>query len=542
MKLTPVYLLIILMLTAFRSEAQSTMEMVHDLMTSKCGSTYCHGDPGTSSGFYLRPIADSLRADLVWQLPANTAAAAKGQPLVLPGDPYRSFLFRKINDGLDKNTHLDTDEGLTMPVAGSLTNEEKELIRQWIIEGAPPSSKGMVVDTSLIRRYYDHPGNRSVETPPAAPAPGEGFQIHMGPFFVEESGEEEYYSKYYLMNPDSFEVTRLQNEMGIYSHHFIIYEITDPGVAASIDDGLRDDPEHSAIDIVEAIQYSADIELPERTALFWAGDGILDLNSHYINYNPDSVLAADVYVNVYTQPIGMAVHEMKSALLYNPFIYIPADGLYHSADLASFDASVGEVFIWAITSHTHKYGTDYDVYIRNTDGSAGDHIFEASCAGGIPGCPTQIYDYRHPPTRYWDDFLPVDYTTGLLSRASYLNYGSVDVSWGSTSEDEMMITLVMYIEDTVGLTSGIKPPTTQVPEQIRVWPNPSAGAYFVSASDPSIASLDYQVIDVNGRLLQSGKIEGFQGKMELQTDLAGVYMVRFSHQGEFIGSVNLLKF
>ena len=41
------------------------------------------------------------------------------------------------------------------------------------------------------------------------------------------------------------------------------------------------------------------------------------------------------------------------------------------------------ISIWTLTSHTHKYGKDYNIYFKNNDGSKGRQIFELNRNEGL---------------------------------------------------------------------------------------------------------------------------------------------------------------
>jgi len=108
--------------------------------------------------------------------------------------------------------------------------------------------------------------------------------------------------------PDTLEVNRIELFLSTQSHHYIIYKFL-PGAAASFTDALRiQNPSTGAGSsdgyntMVSAFQASRNDVLPTGTAYQWETSSVLDLNHHFFNTNIDSVLGADVYFNVYTQP------------------------------------------------------------------------------------------------------------------------------------------------------------------------------------------------------------------------------------------------
>ena len=163
--------------------------------------------------------------------------------------------------------------------------------------------------------------------PPVAPDSEDGFQIKMGPFFLAPGGslndELEFFQKYALDLPEDTEVIRMDTRISGASHHFLAYSYDSPEAANNIQPGLRLNSFHNNVTLVEAVQGTSDIVLPEGSAFKWEKDIVLDLNSHYINYSLNLPYKAEVYWNIYTQEAGMAAQEMKTELIPNLSIVIP---------------------------------------------------------------------------------------------------------------------------------------------------------------------------------------------------------------------------
>ncbi|HET8964119.1 MAG TPA: T9SS type A sorting domain-containing protein [Chitinophagales bacterium] len=496
-----IFILIVISGCVIVTNAQSSFESVYSVLQINCGA--CH-TPGHESGLVLNGSKEEVY-DLLYDVaPTNSTASAKGFKLVTPGDPYRSFLFSKINNGLAIDVNLEDGEGTACPKdAPALNDKDIELVRQWILFGA--NKIGAPVDTALIAEFYDNEGIQSVPSPPAPPAEGEGYQIHYGPWFLWPGTEAEYWSKFETNIPEDIEINSLQIVMGDYSHHYIIYKY-ELGTYLYNPYGLREsDPEFLGVSMVTAAQYAGTLDLPAGTAFKWDADTWLDLNSHYINYSTDKALACEVYVNIYTQPNGTALYEMHTDLPANTDIYIPNDSQIHTFTDAVYAPGVSdEIFVWAMSSHTHKYGYDYDIYLRNSDGSQGEHIFDASCEGtsGVPDCPDEIYDYRHPPTRYWDNFLPIVPKDGIIHEAKYYNDGPEPVWFGLTSDDEMMVMLYFFIDDTTGLNLPATTALQDVPNTNGInnlFPNPANDIFYVQTTLPENEKILISLSDVSGK-------------------------------------------
>ena len=171
----------LLLIVAFHTSGQSTARKVYDVLQTNCANAYCHSSSSQAGGLDLEGSGGNINAkiqDVYNNLydvnPSNAEAASKGHKLIYPGDPYRSYLFRKVNNCLSPDVVLESTEGADMPIGGSMTDEDIELVRQWILYGSPLG--GDVVNTTLIDDFYQNGGIESVPNPPAPPA--NGFQVH----------------------------------------------------------------------------------------------------------------------------------------------------------------------------------------------------------------------------------------------------------------------------------------------------------------------------------------------------------------------------
>ena len=463
--------------------AQSLAQEVYDILQTNCASPSCHDNSGPVVGLDLQGSGPNAMMEvydnLVNVTPNNSHAAGQGYKYIIPGNTAGSFLFRKINDGLDPMITLHPSAGGTMPQTGALNETEIETIRQWILYGAP--TEGNPIATSVIDDFYNDNGIMSVPSPPTPPGAGEGFQVHLGPFFIPPAQEEEVFLKYDPMLDDDLEITAVEIFMGNQSHHFILYKFfaedeTICGIGGGTGpDGFPagyrsvDEASHTSANFLVGAQFPERVELPYKTAFAWEEETVLDLNSHYINANPTQVLSADVYINIYTQPKGTAVQEMNAILLPKTDFNIPNDGAeYTFADNLPVALCFPQgMYIWATTSHTHQLGQDYDIYRSNVLGDELEHIFDASCylSDGEPGCVDEFYDYQHPPTRVFDDYYRLLGSDWIKHEASFVNNGPEPVQFGFTSEDEMMLFFLFYVNDTSGLTPPVNMPPTAVDDQ-----------------------------------------------------------------------------
>ena len=144
MKKTTIKLLFIaFVLQASFASAQSTYADIYTIFQANCVT--CHDASSPAGNLNLIAPSATVYTSIVNANPTNPAALARGDKRIKPGDPHRSFLLRKCQNGLDPDNGLLTGEGNAMPESPNppLTNKEIELIRQWIYAGAPQT--GLVV-------------------------------------------------------------------------------------------------------------------------------------------------------------------------------------------------------------------------------------------------------------------------------------------------------------------------------------------------------------------------------------------------------------
>jgi len=226
-------------LFAFYSGAfsQTTYQTVYSILQSNCTTSGCH-TTANPQGIDLSGSQAQVYANLVGVVPTNTAAASAGMKLVDPGQPRNSFLFSKLNSGLEPNLNLITGEGADMD-SSRLSQTQREMVRQWIIFGARDT--GTFVSQGLIDSFYINQGGLQGDSPrvaaPPAPAPGEGYQLHFGPIFLASGVEVEYNNKYYLKNDSTMDVYRMLTQENAETHHFAIYRFF-PNADTLINSGL----------------------------------------------------------------------------------------------------------------------------------------------------------------------------------------------------------------------------------------------------------------------------------------------------------------
>lgn len=319
-------------------------------------------------------------------------------------------------------------------------------------------------------------------------------------------------------------------------------------------------------DYVMAWQNDEAFFLPDSTAYFWDTSAALDLNFHMFNYNNTQILPGEVYLNVYTQPSGVAVKEMKSVLINNAGIFLQPN----STETLSQNYNIQNKSIWTLAPHTHSRGTNYMVYLRKAGG--GEEELYNGFIDYRTGNNAGFYDWEHPSTRFWDDFNTQltekdsagNYKyLGLRHEASYDNQENRLITFGFTTEDEMMIIYVQYVDGyfksqgggstnpndtTTTPTDTITDPTDTLSSiaaiensvnYLSVYPNPFVDEANISFGLSEESKVTIEVYDLVGKridaiaenaTMQAGDYNlSVTGKALEET---GVYLLRFTVNGE----------
>ncbi len=522
------------------TSAQATYTDIYNIFQTNCIT--CHDATSPAGGLNLSATSASVYTSIVNANPTNPAALAKGDKRIKPGDPHRSFLLRKCQNGLDADNGLVAGEGNAMPTAPTapLTNKEVELIRQWIYAGAPQT--GNVVDTAVINKYYSGYGIDNSAASHPLPTDIGSFQVHIGKIFLDTLSEIEYFLKHNLNLPDTVEVNRVELFLANQSHHFIIYKFL-PGAAASFSDAIRIQNPSTGVGssdgfntMVSAFQASRNDVLPPTTAYQWETTTALDLNHHLFNLSADSVLAADLYFNVYTQPKGTAASIMHSDIITNTSLFIPNTSTDITFTKADFNASATRMWnIWQLSSHTHKYGVDFDIFMRNPGGSAGTQIYEGFYNSDYT-FNQGYYDWEHPAVELFVPFLSVNPRNGLIQKAVFNNTGPTNIFFGLTTNDEMMLYFVQY---TLGNTIvGINENAAfENKINLDVFPNPFSNTAQISYDLKENANVTIAIYDVLGNKIETLVNEDQNsGKHTIdytaKNRAKGIYLVSVSINGQ----------
>jgi len=536
MKNHPAFVICILITTVFlfETKAQSTFSSVHQILQSHCASSGCHNTADVAAGLDITASSADVYTALLNSVPQNTTAAAKGNKLIAPGYIAESFLYRKIAEGFDPMAQLETAEhGTAHDSLSSLSNVELETIRQWIQYGAPMNDT--VVDPQLIHDFHSGSGLPLVNKPLSPEEEGlEGIQLRIGPILMYPGQEDEYFHKFKAGLSSEKEIYRMETYFDSYSHHFVLYNFL-PTPAASYPEGVQDAGSYSAqipIQIgaleIGAWSRSQNNQLPPGTAFFWDTTTNLVMDYHVRNYNTTMVLGAICYINIYTRDKQQTTSEMKMDFPvyggFNPFVLqIPPTGQPYKVEFALIKPNQ-TWNIWRMQGHTHLLGTDFDIYLRNADGTRGRQVYEGFYNPEYT-FNQGFFDNQHAPVRTTETpFERVDMDNGLILEATYLNNTGDTVGFGLTTKHEMFASYITY---TLYKNATSDEAVLDNPEpEIHVQPNPARDFITVQFSDAKPTTRSLRIYSLEGKIcFQSPEFTAEAFTMPVQNFPTGVYFI-----------------
>lgn len=423
------------------------------IFDKSCANSVCHAAPANAGNLNL--TYGVSYQDLVGRVPQNPAAAAAGMKLVDSGNPENSFLLTKLM-GPEAQ-----EQGARMPFGGGVLHAGKiDAVRAWIAAGAPERGKIEEIGDLAVLRDPEE-----TFEPPAPPPLGEGYQLHLPPFKIEPGTEREvfYTTQITDENGNSVEGDIFVNKVEIFypagSHHFIIYRLTEeglangvpargitPGIGVNSEDTFREldteDPQvlgNFGIDRLFVVGTQTDetlFQFPEGVALRLPGNTIYDLNSHYINLLGTETLVGETYVNLYTIPAEEVQYEAVEIFVSNRDINVPPGATrvakmtwYIEDELERRGHDPGtELSVFLLTSHMHRHGELFEINQLST----GD-LLHRSIA------------YDDAPIDLYDPVLFLNTDDGLTFQCTHNNYDTNEpLIFGLTSEDEMCIIFGYY--------------------------------------------------------------------------------------------------
>lgn len=416
------------------ASSSDTWAIIQDsILTPSCAKSGCHSS--TSDATYnqhnLILTAAVAYENLVNKTSKNNTAVTEGLLRVKPGDFINSLLYQKIDCQIRGTA---SKYGASMPLGTQyLTVGQIELIKQWIVKGAPKT--GSVVGASVLTNtaICSNPF-----VPMAAPNPADGFQLKIDPFSVNSNTEREIFVSRLTPNSTNIYVNKFVLQGRQNSHHFVLYGFQNPILLPPVNtvrdlynpDGTYNINTFAQMQNHVFLGGGTDVNqiftFPAGVAIKFSPSSQLDLNAHYFNKQASSLIGEN-YINLYTVPQASVTKEAKSINFPNYNFSIPANTRKTITTDFTFTQAVTVI---TLTSHFHKTGEKFQIKIYGGP-RHGEVVYENS-------------DWEHPIVLNLTTPIQLNAGEGLTSVVTYNNTTNKTISFGLTSEDEMNIIFGYY--------------------------------------------------------------------------------------------------
>jgi len=224
-------------------------------------------------------------------------------------------------------------------------------------------------------------------------------------------------------------VSQIRTELAKGSHHMIIYkseETTERATPFECDPFVETLTGKTVPLMITQIRNET-LAFPNGVAFRFEPNQMVRLEAHFLNYFPEDIEASGT---VYFDGIAEADVVSEANLLFygTPDIDIPK-GQSVTTPWYFLDVMPGSR-LFALTGHTHQYGTNVEIGYASSLGDEGTSIYPPE---------GEDYDWEEPPVSYFDPHIVFGSPDrkGLRYRCSWTNTSNKNVSFGESAQAEM---------------------------------------------------------------------------------------------------------
>lgn len=274
----------------------------------------------------------------------------------------------------------------------------------------------------------------------APPLTGDMYALNFGPVTVHPGQENTQCVNLRLSNTTAIKVHQMRNLLSTGSHHLILYkndmdatETTTPFDCTPFKGALNLSGRVAPVMITQ--KQVDELTLPEAVAYTFDANQMIRIEMHYINAT-DADIAVTATAEFYAVPDSQVRDEADILFIGTPDITIAAGETkdieaYFAPGRASLDLSGAKFF--AITGHTHQFGTNVVVSTAPTNGGARTPIYTPA-----------VFEWNEPETVVHQPEFTVPQGGGFDVTCSYHNTSNQTVEFGESANDEMCFFWAYY--------------------------------------------------------------------------------------------------
>jgi Copper type II ascorbate-dependent monooxygenase, C-terminal domain len=287
-------------------------------------------------------------------------------------------------------------------------------------------------------------GSGDSGSPPDAPGlSGDLYKLTWGPVTVAPGQENTQCIQVRLANTAAIKVHEMHNLLGPGSHHLIVYkddmtteERTTPFDCQPFTGALN--PSGMVAPIMITQRSDDPLYLPEGVAYTMNANQMMRIEMHYINAT-DQPIETTAEVELYAAPEETIHDEANILFIGTPDINIAAGATvtvnqFFTPKRAQLNLDGAKFF--AITGHTHQFGTEMTVNVASTNSG------------------TDVQSVYAPPQFEWDEpatqthkpefQIPAGNQAGFDFKCVYKNTSNQNVQFGESANDEMCFFWAYY--------------------------------------------------------------------------------------------------
>jgi len=236
-----------------------------------------------------------------------------------------------------------------------------------------------------------------------------------------------------LDNTDPIWVTSIETKLNKGSHHVIVYRSDqDTEFEEPIDcDPFVETLGGETIPLIITQVKDETLTLPPGVAFKFEPNQMIRVEAHYFNYYTEDITAhAEVTFN--TIAAEDVEHEADMLFYGTPDFSVPP-GEEHTTPWHFIDVWE-DTKIFAVTGHTHQYGTNVEISQSTSSDDEGDYIYPKSTPFQWDESPIEQYS---PPLHFAEG-------EGLRYRCTWNNTGNDTLTFGESAKKEMCFLWAYY--------------------------------------------------------------------------------------------------
>jgi hypothetical protein len=264
------------------------------------------------------------------------------------------------------------------------------------------------------------------------------YTVNWGPYTAQPGEEGTKCVDLHLGNPGPIHVNEIHNNLGEASHHFIVYR---KATAEAGYETPRDcvpfvgtlNPMNGA-PLMITQKFDETLTLPPGVAFTLQQDQVVRLEMHYVNTGeePVTIMASAEFTSTLTFE-----HEADFLFAGTPDIDLPPGPETQTVGPAflPFVPSLAGSKVFAITGHTHTYGTAVRVANATSASDPGTEIYNP-----------ETFNWDEPETTRLDPpvIIPAAEDGGFRFSCDYVNTSGQRIGFGENADDEMCFFWLYY--------------------------------------------------------------------------------------------------